>query len=216
MKKFIQKIWGRFAALLLSSSFKRAKYFAERFAQYLTKGETLLDLGCGTGHIGLYVHLQYGLKVVLADVAPAWGYIGQWLLGVPCAKALACRHKLNYTRYDGERLPYNDNAFDVVLVAFAMHHAEYPDDVLFEAVRVAKKRIVIFEDIPNSEREARLNRFADALVNLEFFGHPHHNRTFAEWESAFRSRGLKIVHSESFISKLFGLPFPNTMFILDK
>jgi ubiquinone/menaquinone biosynthesis C-methylase UbiE len=218
MSELLQRLWGEIAAFLLSPGMSRAKFFVDMFSQYLNSGDSLLDLGCGPGHLGVYANRRYGQKVTFVDVKSPWGYIGQWLLSGPSAKTLARRHNLPYVLYDGSDLSaFTDGTFDTVLIAFALHHADDPDAVLAEAVRVAGKRVIVLEDIPANEREAWVNHYVDALVNLEISGHPHSNRTRAEWEQAFLSLGLKLVSVRSFYSSLyFFLRMPNTIFVLKK
>jgi ubiquinone/menaquinone biosynthesis C-methylase UbiE len=217
MLDFLERLWGKIAAFLLSPGMSRAKFFVDMFSRYLNPGDSLLDLGCGPGHLGVYADSRYGQKVTFVDVKSPWGYIGQWLLSGPSAKILARRQNRSYVIYDGRKLPFPDGAFDTVLIAFALHHADDPDAVLAEAVRVARKQVIIFEDIPANKREALVNHYVDALVNLEISGHPHSNRTRAEWELSFASLGLKLLYAKSFYSSLyFFLRMPNTIFVLEK
>ncbi len=218
---FLNNIWGRLVAIFFSlpmtNRMVRSKFFVEKFDHHVIKGETILDLGCGTGHIGLYLK-QCGQQVTLIDVKARWGYVGQWLFSEPCAGYLAKSNGIHYSTYNGSVLPFDNESFDTVLVAFVLHHADDPDSVLSEAMRVARKRIIVLEDTPDTEKEARFNRFADAVVNLEIAGHPHANRSKREWESKFLSLGLKLVQVQSWTwtNKWLRLPFPNILFVLEK
>lgn len=48
--------------------------------------------------------------------------------------------------YDGKRLPFKDNSFDVVLLITVLHHTKNPEEILREAARVAT-RIIVMEDL---------------------------------------------------------------------
>lgn len=215
---FLKSIWGRLIALLFEKiETNRAKVFVEKFSQFLIPGEKFLDLGCGTGHVGKYVYLNNDQKVTLVDVCPKWGYVGEWLFGMPCAKALANQHGLPYTVYDGLKLPFDDGEFDTVALIAVLHHASNSGAVLAEATRVARRQLIILEDTPNTKTEKRLNRIWDILSNLEFGNHFHRNRTIIEWGILFRSHELELVHVESWICKMISIPiFFLTLFVLKK
>ena len=93
--------------------------------------------------------------------------------------------------YDGDRIPFDDDSFDVALLITVLHHATDPDALLTEARRVARKTVVIEEIYTNPP-----NRWAtwliDSLFNFEFFGHPRNNRTDRGWKEAFERQGLRL------------------------
>jgi len=92
-----------------------------------------------------------------------------------------------------------------------LHHTEDPDAVLREASRIAKK-IVIIEDVYNNRLMEILTKAFDSLMNLEFFGHPHSNRTDAEWRQSFEALNLNITHSA--IYRVGGI-FKQAVYVLD-
>jgi SAM-dependent methyltransferase len=49
--------------------------------------------------------------------------------------------------YDGLHIPFPDDSFDVVLLIFALHHADDPAAVLREARRVCRRHVIAFEDV---------------------------------------------------------------------
>jgi len=67
-----------------------------------------------------------------------------------CAKALAQKHAMRYVVCGGVRLPFADGEFDTVLLLSVLHHAKSPEAVLAEAARVARHRVIVFEDIPHT------------------------------------------------------------------
>ena len=105
--------------------------------------------------------------------------------------------------YDGERLPFADKSFDACTIITVLHHTPDPDAILREAMRVTRKRIVIMEDIFRNPLQKQLTFFTDSLVNLEFEGHPHTNRSDAEWKETFERMGLKLVFREDFRTLVF-------------
>jgi SAM-dependent methyltransferase len=96
------------------------------------------------------------------------------------------------TLYDGRRFPFTDDAFETALILTVLHHAQDPDQVLAEARRVAR-RVIVIEDVVRGRLHATATKAWDSLMNLEFVGHPHTNRTNEGWLRAFDEAGLALV-----------------------
>ncbi|MFN6945519.1 MAG: class I SAM-dependent methyltransferase [Cytophagaceae bacterium] len=114
--------------------------------------------------------------------------------------------------YDGHRLPFKDNAFDISLLCTVLHHTENPEHVLKEAQRVSQK-ILLVEDIYNSLFQKYLTFFADSLINLEFFGHPHTNKNDEEWKRLFELNNLTLKDARYFRVFFF---FRQVVYFLEK
>lgn len=112
--------------------------------------------------------------------------------------------------YDGHRLPFPDQSFDVVLVLTVLHHTPHPRRIVAEARRVGRA-VVVIEDVYRHSIQNYLTRWTDSLVNLEFRGHPHQNHREAYWRQLFREEGLQLTHERSW--RLAGL-FRQTLFVL--
>jgi len=93
--------------------------------------------------------------------------------------------------YDGVRIPFDDDSFDVALLITVLHHTTDPDAVLAEARRVARK-LVIIEEIYTNPFNKWATYLIDSIFNLEFFGHPRSNRTDRGWKEAFERLGLHL------------------------
>ena len=111
----------------------RASIRFEKVKKYLT-GESVLDLGCGSGKIGVMTYKD-GYKVTLADVYRN-----------PNIDALNLPF---YQIVDGQTLPFDDNSFDNVLLLSMLHHTQNPLFTLDECKRVLKKegRLNLIETI---------------------------------------------------------------------
>ena len=96
--------------------------------------------------------------------------------------------------YDGRRLPFSNNAFDVSLLISTLHHTLKPERIVEEAMRVSQ-RLIIVEDIFASPIEKYLTYFIDSVQNQEFRGHPHTNKTDAGWKLLFEQLGLTLIDS---------------------
>ncbi len=121
--------------------------------------------------------------------------------------------------YDGKTIPFADDAFDVGLVSFVLHHAQEPDVLLKESRRVAM-RLIIVEDTPVRSFDIKAWRFWDNLMNHAH--HPdvavaHEAKSNAEWQAFFEARGLRVVYQKTFRTMLPVLKtYPHTVFVLDK
>ena len=184
--------WGGVAALLVAEHEGWIRDWllrvaGRRKARQVTPhlvGESLLDLGAGEGYVASALS-RPDLRVILMDLGPYF------------------RTKLPAVVYDGGRIPLADGSVDTVLISLVLHHAEDPDQVIAEALRVAGARVVVTESVYVGERERRtlevVDRWANrtrgmqcdasAATRLRF-------RTAPEWELALERRGGRILRSE--------------------
>jgi SAM-dependent methyltransferase len=104
---------------------------AQRIAARLRDGDSVLDIGCGNGHVldelGLFrrVHRR-GI-----DVAPR---------GAPAGVTIEA--------YDGWSVPFADRSFDVTIICYVLHHLSraHARRILGEALRVTRRRVILLED----------------------------------------------------------------------
>ncbi len=167
----------------------------DRIDRHLNKGESILDLGTGNG--GLCLELRNrGHHVQPVDV-----------------KNISFFESVTPLIYDGQELPYPDDYFDTVLLITVLHHTPDPAAVFDEGLRVARKRIIVMEDIYKNPFQKHLTFFTDSLVNLEFVGHPHTNMTDEEWQALFADQGLNLVAKDEFPTLIF---FRQVIYVLEK
>ncbi|MFN8394539.1 MAG: class I SAM-dependent methyltransferase [Bacteroidia bacterium] len=163
----------------------RLKIKLGRISKHLRAGESVLDLGSGHGGLCLALREQ-GFDVHPVDVVDHSFF-----------------PEVKPTIYDGKVLPFGDGAFDTTLLVTVLHHTPDPDAVLREAARVTRGRIIVMEDIYSNLVQKHLTYFTDSLVNLEFEGHPHTNRSDAEWLRTFEGMGKRVVYREDFRTLVF-------------
>lgn len=89
---------------------------------------SLLDVGCGIGALHPYIEHLFG-RIDGVDVSPD---------SVIEAKKANPSH--SYLNYDGLRLPYDDNMFDMTLAVCVMHHVPMAnwENFLIEKARVVR------------------------------------------------------------------------------
>jgi SAM-dependent methyltransferase len=86
---------------------------------------SILDVGAGDGIVGAAVAGRLGARIEGVDAKPN------------------PRAPFPVTRIEGEALPFADGAFAVVLLCDVLHHARNPDELLREALRVARSAVVV-------------------------------------------------------------------------
>ena len=95
---------------------------------HIHAGDSVLDVGCGAGRFGDAIAKRFSAKVAGVDVVD--------YVDAPIPVQI----------YDGDEIPFADDSFDVVVLAFMLHHVQDQDKLLKEAVRVSRDRVIVFED----------------------------------------------------------------------
>ena len=120
---------------------------------------------------------------------------------------------VNPSLFDGATFPFEDESFDTVLMLTMLHHTKEPEEILREGIRVSRSRLIVMEDIYSNRFQKYLTFFTDSLVNLEFFDHPHTNKTDSEWKKLFQNMNLEVERTERFRTFLF---FRQVIYVLKK
>ncbi|MCK5044452.1 methyltransferase domain-containing protein [Candidatus Parcubacteria bacterium] len=152
---------------------QRAKDLLKEIYRHLDKKESIIDIGAGTCNVcAILTEKQF--KVTPLDV-----------------KNLSFVDGVEPIIYKTGKIPFRDNSFNVSLILTVLHHTPIPEDIIKEAQRVSKK-IIIIEDIYVNIFHKYLTFFADSLLNFEFVGHPHTNKSDKEWKMLFKKLGLQL------------------------
>jgi len=168
----------------LASAYKatilpRAQKKLELIAPMLEAESKVLDIGCGNAGLSKLL-MEKGHKVTCIDVVDNSFF--------PEVKPLV---------YDGRTFPFKEITFDAAIFMTVLHHI--PDDqhidLLKQAMRVANK-VIVMEDIFTHGLGQKVTHFTDSLVNLEFKGHPHSNRTNKAWKQLFDEAGLVVANTK--------------------
>ncbi len=97
------------------------------------KGQTLLDIGCGTGYFSFWFH-SLGLKIVGIDLS---------LEMLKVAKSKLKNKEIKFFRGNASFLPFSDDSFDLVVLITTLEFASNPRQVLSEAFRVCRSKIFL-------------------------------------------------------------------------
>ena len=135
--------WGaenRFDADKIVASRSVARYFRDTLRPFLGPEARVLDVGCGPGGF-LAVLAGIAGHVVGLDIAEEF---------VAAARETIGRHDLGNARVEhgsSESLPFDEGAFDAVVMVDVIHHLERIEPTLDEARRVLAPggRLLVFE-----------------------------------------------------------------------
>ena len=95
--------------------------------------------------------------------------------------------------FDGQSLPYADKSFDVVLFVDVLHHTNNPMVLLREAVRVARRALVIKDHSLQGFAARFTLRVMDSVGNARHgVSLPYNYWSRAQWEEAVEALQLRI------------------------
>jgi SAM-dependent methyltransferase len=160
---------------------RRVQVLADHLTGFLPEKATFLDVGCGDG---LLTHIilnrrkdtdAQGIDVLLRENA-----------------------RIKITQFNGEVIPYPPKSFDVVMFVDVLHHTENPLTLLQEAIRVARRRILIKDHTLKGFLADPILRFMDRIGNARHrVSLPYNYWTESRWRDTFQNLGLKVVRWKS-------------------
>ncbi len=160
---------------------------------FIENGSKILDLGCGSGIVGMTFQEHFQAKVIGVDIKDS--------RVVP----------LPFKIINGKSLPFPEKSFDIVLINYVLHHSKEPASLLKEAKRVSEK-IIIYEDLP----EGFCSKLICKIHGISFdkiFKNPNQTsfKSEEEWEKIFRKVRLNTI----FKKKIRTFPVKKELFILE-
>lgn len=176
---------------------KRAERLVQLFENQIPKGCRVLDLGGGWGFYEKPLRDRGHEHLVLDVVNP--GY-----------------QKAPVVLYDGTRIPFPDNSFDVTLLMTMLHHVSDPGELLKEVYRVTRHQVVVVEDLYHHALGRFWTLCRDRLLNLELLDHPHQFRKQDEWTNLFEQKGFSQESFKKFYTWLAGFRILNGLFVFRK
>lgn len=98
-----------------------------------TNPESILDIATGTGDLAILLSKSNAKRIVGLDLSA-----GMLEVGKTKVKALGLQNKIEMIQGDSENLPFQDNTFDAITVAFGIRNFENLEKGLSEILRVLK------------------------------------------------------------------------------
>jgi ubiquinone/menaquinone biosynthesis C-methylase UbiE len=107
------------------------------------EGGRLIDVGCGTGNGLIIFHETFGICGVGVDISNG-------MLNVARTKIQERNLPIEIHNMDGERLPFDDNSFDVGINFEVLEHTPHPEKLLCELARVVRPGGTVVVTTPNT------------------------------------------------------------------
>jgi len=173
---------------------KRIEVLTRMIVPHLQPGDRVLDVGCGYGTLA---------AALMAD--PSCPGSVQ-IHGLERAKRGG--EAIPVQAYDGVTFPHDDNAFDVVIIADVLHHEADPDRLIAEAVRVAKRSLIIKDHKRDGLLAQQRISFMDWAANTAY-GVPclFRYNTLTQWHDVFKRHHLPITAEHTRMT-LYPMPYP--------
>jgi len=154
-EKEISKKYSKFAKEL-----DMPKYFYKRVYTFLSSntdlnGKKILDFGCGNGEL-LQIFVNNGVRssnLYGVDVSPELIKLSK--------KKLKLKAKVKI--YQGEKINFKDNFFDIILMTEVFEHLKDPKKTITELKRILKKGGILLITVPNG---SAYRPFWDMVKNL--------------------------------------------------
>ena len=132
-----KKFWDRVAFIytpFMKNNDSIYKKVCEIVSEYLKKDMSVLELACGTGQ----------LTFLLADKVSSWEATDFSEKMIALSKKQYPDENISFSVQDATNLPYNENSFDAVVIANALHIMPNPELALDEIYRVLKPNGFLF------------------------------------------------------------------------
>jgi SAM-dependent methyltransferase len=144
---------------------ERLRVQAEALCDYLDPGDSVLDVGCGTGHLSANMQEMYGVRASGVDVRDFRN------------------DQIPFQLFDGTSIPFPDGSFDHVVLSEVLHHSHDPLALLTECLRVARRSIILFEDMPEG-RVGKLILYLHVRIFARRYDYPFQAASIRAYRSA--------------------------------
>ncbi len=180
---------------------RAARTMCKECEDFIRKDSKILDLGCGSGFVSSTIKNYFKAEIFGVDI-----------------EDLRAVKEFPFQIFDGRTLPFKENSFDVVFISYVLHHTKNQKELVAEAKRVTKDKIIIYEDLPEGIA-GKLGNFLHQITSKFIF--PSQDKlnfkTGQSWEELFGELKLKIIckkRSKTFFNLFY--PRRAILFILEK
>lgn len=167
----------------------RCKAFASVLLPHLGDCRSVLDVGTSTGALAASIFRDLPeLHLAGVDVVVGSQPLIPMVMG------------------NGKRLPFDDDAFDCVMLIDVLHHDQHPGELLAEAKRVSRKRVLVKDHYWENRLDLPILRFQDYIGNKPYgVKLPYNFLDMETWLSLFENIGLGIAGTSKFRLNVFDL-----------
>lgn len=188
-----KKFWNRISKIYTSFQEKRNKELYNTLCQkikpLLKENQKVLELACGTGQFTEFLsnNSQY---LISSDFSEKMVYE---------AKKRFNMDNVSFEVQDATNLSYEDNSFDIVLIANALHVMPNPDKALKEIKRVLTCDGILIA--PTFVYDGKINNFRLFIMDKIGF------KTFNKWTSTqyldfIQTQGFNVISIENIYDKV--------------
>lgn len=152
--------WDKYAERIILDErlYEQDKNHQRRCEEIVKRCEgKVLDVGAGDGYITNKIK-EKGHPVVGLEISDK---------RIKNAKE---KYNLDFVKGDANNLPFEDGSFDTVVASEVLEHLDNLGQGLKEAIRVAKKKVII--TLPIGDWEEETHRFLIDFVYIKAEGHP--------------------------------------------
>ncbi len=155
---------------------QRISRIANLVSPRLGSGESVLDIGAGSGELAQMILTQRSdLTIRGVDVVPR------------------SHTAIPVSIFDGRDLPFPDGAFDSAILIDVLHHAENPKRLLEEALRVVRSKVIIKDHLREGIGAQLTLSAMDFVGNWRFnVALPCRYLSRQEWQDMLRAFGVSV------------------------
>ena len=177
---------------------KAALGMCKECEKFIEPNSQILDFGCGSGIIGNEFRKYFQSEILGIDI------LDNRVIAIP------------FQPYDGTNIVFlQDNFYNPILINYVLHHTQNPVQTLKDITSKAKKRIIIYENLPEGKIAKFLCKIHGVSFGIIFQRNCISGKFFTrtEWEQIFKDLNLKLIYAKT----ISGFnPMKNTLFVLEK